>query len=362
MKRILTLTAVLVLLTSLSFAQHRVPKEVMKKIYQEVKTPYKYGLVMVPENNGKRNDCPTIFRKNGKWYMSYFEFDGRGYQTHLAESDDLLHWKKLGQIFPFGPKGAWDENQRGGYVSLVDIKWGGGYKVNKFNNKYWMSYIGGDTPGYEQGDLGIGIATTDDVTALKEWTPLPNNPIFTPNDKNVSWWDNMVQYKNLVIEDKKKVSGYRFLMYYNARGDSMKTKEKRGAERIGLAVSNDMTHWQRYGKEPLLNHHTGITGDAQIAQIGNVYVMFYFGAFWKPAAFERFACSHDLIHWTDWEGENLISPSEDFDMQFAHKPYVIKWKGIVYHFYNSVDKNDRRGIAVATSKDLGKSTMRYPEK
>lgn len=35
----------------------------MEKIYQEVKTPYKYGLVMVPEDKDHKMDCPTVFKK-----------------------------------------------------------------------------------------------------------------------------------------------------------------------------------------------------------------------------------------------------------------------------------------------------------
>jgi hypothetical protein len=38
---------------------------------------------------------------------------------------------------------------------------------------------------------------------------------------------------------------------------------------------------------------------------------------------------------------------------------VIKHDGVVYHFYCAVDAADNRGIAVATSKDLGTSTLRF---
>ena len=87
--------------------------------------------------------------------------------------------------------------------------------------------------------------------------------------------------------------------------------------------------------------------------------MFYFGAFWKPGAFDRFACSYDLVNWTDWKGEDLISPSEDYDNKYAHKPFVIKNKGVVYHFYCAVDEKGNRGIALATSKDIGKSRLQF---
>jgi hypothetical protein len=153
-------------------------------------------------------------------------------------------------------------------------------------------------------------------------------------------------------------------MYYNARGDSI--NPKRGAERIGMAVSEDMVHWQRFGRNPVINHHKGISGDAVIQKKGDVWIMFYFGAFWptrKDAdAFNRFACSYDLVNWTEWEGEDLIAPSEPYDNWFAHKSCVVKHRGVVYHFYCAVNKNKDRGIAVATSVDLGKSGKTFNPK
>ncbi|WP_431210827.1 alpha-L-rhamnosidase C-terminal domain-containing protein [Puia sp. P3] len=35
----------------------------MKEVYEEVKTPYKYGLVVVPPEHSKKMDCPSVFRK-----------------------------------------------------------------------------------------------------------------------------------------------------------------------------------------------------------------------------------------------------------------------------------------------------------
>lgn len=79
-----------------------------------------------------------------------------------------------------------------------------------------------------------------------------------------------------------------------------------------------------------------------------------------PSVFRKgFACSYDLVHWTDWTGDDLIAPSEPYDERFAHKSFVIKHKGVVYHFYCAVNKKDQRGIAVATSEYLGKSEMDF---
>ena len=108
----------------------------------------------------------------------------------------------------------------------------------------------------------------------------------------------------------------------------------------------------------------GITGDPVIQKIGDTWVMFYFGAFWKDrkGAFNRFACSYDLVNWTDWTGENLIESSEPYDEKYAHKSWVMKHDGVVYHFYCAVNNKDKRGIAVGTSKDLGKSKLNFISK
>lgn len=334
-----------------------VPREVMESIYEEIKTPCKYGLVLVPPDPSKKFDCPTVFRKGKHWYMTYLVFDGRGYETCLARSNDLLQWEIMGKILSFSDSTTWDDDQKAGYPSLQDYKWGGSYKLKKYNRKYWMSYFGGSTRGYERGLLSVGIAfTNQDPSTVHEWQRV-DKPVLMATDTEARWWENNTIYKNSIIWDQERITGYPFVMYYNARGDSI--NPKRGAERIGIAVSDDMVHWNRFGRDPVINHHKGISGDAVIQKMKDVWIMFYFGAFWptrKDAdAFNRFACSYDLVNWTEWEGEDLIAPSESYDNWFAHKSCVVKYNGVVYHFYCAVNKNEDRGIAVATSVDLGKS-------
>lgn len=340
-----------------------VPEAVMQRVYDSVKTPYKYGLVMVTETDDQKMDCPTVFREGNKWYMTYVVFNsGRGYETWVAQSDDLLHWTSKGRVLSFSDTTQWDTHHKAGYPSLQDYTWGGSYELQRYNKKYWMSYFGGNVRGYEAGPLALGIAYSKKTPAkAAEWKRL-SQPIFTASDKDVRWWENRKLFKSSVIWDKSKITGYPFVMYYNANGDSATNNIKtRWYERIGMAVSNDMIHWKRFNQEPVMHHPKGITGDAVIQKMGDVWVMFYFGAFWegRKDAFNRFACSYDLVNWTDWKGADLINSSEPYDARFAHKSFVVKWNGVVYHFYNAVNAKDQRGIAVATSKDLGKSTLAF---
>lgn len=341
--------------------KREITNEVMQEIYNEVKTPYKYGLVMVPTDNSYKMDCPSIFKKDGKWYMTYLIFEGRGYETWLAESNDLLHWNHLGKIMSFSKDTTeWDVNQKAGYIALQDHTWGGSYTWEPYDNKYWMSYFGGNSTGYEAGILSMGMAYSNVLpTSPKEFKRL-QEPVLRPDDDKAKWWDNSTMYKSSVIRDVDKETGHEFIMYYNARGDSI--NPAKGAERIAMAVSNDMKNWTRYGNAPLINHHKGISGDAYIQRINDTWVMFYFGAFWTgwdQGAFNRFAVSNDLINWKDWEGDNLIESSEPYDNQFAHKSFVVKHNGIVYHYYCAVNKAGQRGIALATSKDIGTSNLHF---
>lgn len=349
--------------THAQVASKRVSQTEMLKVYEEVKTPYKYGMVVVPEDNGKKMDCPTVFRKGNQWFMSYIVFDGKGYETKLAQSKDLLHWTSIGNLLSF-PKDStrWDANQRAGYMALQDPQWEGSYALQQYDKKYWMSYLGGRDRGYEAGELSIGIAYTNQLPdKAHEWKVL-DQPVLRSNDKDARWWENKKEYKSSIIWDKNKTLGAPFVMYYNANGDSSNGNKKiRWFERIGMALSDDMIHWKRYLDTPIMQHPVGITGDAVLQKMGDLWVMFYFGAFWegRKDAFNRFACSYDLVNWTDWNGADLINSSEAYDDKYAHKSFVLKYKGIVYHFYCATNKADQRGIAVATSKDLGKSTVEF---
>ena len=322
-----------------------VPAGVMQGIYERIKTPHKYGIVVKGED-GERIDSPSVFRHGDKWYMLYIIYTkGMGYETALAESNDLLEWTKLGEILHFRD-GAWDAHQAAGYVALQHHEWGGPYTLHQHDAKYWISYLGGNTPGYEAGRLGIGVASTDDPTTAKPWTRL-DRPVLSPDQPDVRKFDDSTLYKSHIIRDDAESLGFPYVMYYNAKGKH---------ETIGMAVSQNMLDWRRYGQDPVIDNGSGISGDPQITKIGDVWVMFYFGVGWKKGIFDTFACSYDMVKWTKWEGPHLTEPSEPWDNVGANKPWVIFHDGIVYHFYHSrcgtVDSPTDNAIAVATSKDM----------
>lgn len=320
-----------------------VPDEVMQSIHDQVATPYKHGVVLRGPG-GDAVDCPCVFRYRNDWYMVYIHMNQVGYETCLARSENLLDWEPLGTVLPFAREG-WDAWQAGGGLALTDTRWGGSYRLQTYEGKYWMSYVGGALQGYETDPLSIGLAFTEHPDRPEPWQRNPGNPIMQPSDPTARGFEGCTLYRSQIIRDHDETLGYPFVMYYNAKqkGDWV--------ERIGMAVSRDMLHWERHGDGPVVDNGSGITGDPQISRIGDVWVMFYFGAFWQPKAFDTFACSYDMVHWTKWAGPNLVQPSEPWDGEFAHKPWVVYHDGVVYHFYCAVG-DQGRCIAVATSKDL----------
>ena len=102
----------------------------MQRIYDEVKTPFKYGVVLKGADTNEFVDCPSIFRSGKYWYMMYVAITNKlGYQTFLARSDDLLHWEKLGKILSFTKTNEWDAWQADGGIALADYNWSGSHEL-----------------------------------------------------------------------------------------------------------------------------------------------------------------------------------------------------------------------------------------
>jgi predicted GH43/DUF377 family glycosyl hydrolase len=341
--KFLPLLLLSLLATSPTFGEEISPNE-MQAIFDKVQTPYKYGVLLQPEK-GQLLDCPNVFRQGDAWYMLYVTItDKVGYETCLARSENLLTWEPLGKILPFANEG-WDKWQADGSIALVDPTWGGTSELQQFDGKYWMSYFGGAKQGYETDPLSIGMAWTTEPNLPHPWHRLTENPVLTPSHPQARDFEKATLYKSHILWDKSESLGAPFIMYYNAKQIGP------WVERIGIATSHDMVHWQHYGKEPVIDNGKGISGDPQIVRIGDLWVMFYFGAGWQPGAFDTFAVSRDLVHWTKWTGPNLLQPSESWDKTFAHKPWLLKHDGVVYHFYCAVAGKERT-IALATSVDM----------
>ncbi len=333
------------------FLHHDLPavtKCEMASLYEKLKTPVKLGPVMKWEKDF--TDSPTVFRYDGHFWMYFIaiskDVSVSGYETHLAKSDDLVHWEYIGTIFRRNDLDRWDSKQCAGYAAYMDIRYDGTAELQPVNGSYYISYLAGNSDGYEPDPLYMGLAKTVNPTDPEGFTRFPD-PILTPHDADARELERKTLYKSFLFRDEAKITGHPYVNIYNA-------KDLASRERIFLAVSDDGESWERYGDGPVLDLMTGdptghITGDPQIVKIDDIYVMLFFHFKGNKPAFDTFAASRDLIHWTVWDGEPLIDAELPFENVHAHKPWFIRWEGKSYHFYCACNDKGERFIALATS-------------
>jgi predicted GH43/DUF377 family glycosyl hydrolase len=326
-------------------------------------TPYKYGKPVLTGSGKPDNfdlnavDCPFVFQHNDKFYMMYVGYDGIGYQTALATSDDLLNWEHLSLILERNNEGKWDSLNMAGTWMLKENRIDAPPLLKKWDNKYWLVYHSYPGIGYEEGSAKIGIAWTEDEN-LVEWNRLPD-PILVPEDGAA--WEKGGLYKECLVEHEGT-----FYLFYNAKN----TNTGRWIEQTGLATSRDLKEWKRYENNPVLKvspdrWDSGFASDPCVLKDDDNWIMYFFGYNYKLAQ-EGIALSKDLFNWEKYP-EPIITVGEEgeIDSLFAHKPSVITHQGVLYHFYCScryIKEGDPtvnygkefRTISVATNKDIFK--------
>lgn len=325
----------------------------MQRIYSAMRTPKKLGIILSEEN--VNIDGCTVYRYQDEWRMNFVRQDPtadkqtQGYETLLAGSRDLVHWEVLDRVMRQRGNG-WDALQSSGGMTLIDPAFDGSYAPEAYDGTYWARYLGGALPGYEPDPLSIGMARVTDPGAATEWDRLPQ-PVLCPYDADARPFEKTTLYKSFILRDRQRTLGAEFIMYYNAK------RAPFSIEKIGMALSDDMRTWRRYGGDFVVESGRPdtawhIAGNPQVLRFEDMWVMHFFVAYAGDGgltAYDTFAASRDLAHWTRWEGEPLVSPSIPEDRMFAHKPYVMRHDGRVYHFYCAVGEKGR-GIALAVSE------------
>ena len=93
--------------------------------------------------NVRSTDVPTAFQlPDAKtWHMTFVGFDGDGYQSFVADSDDLVNWSNMRLAMGYGPEGAFDH---GGVVLGAFLYDDYNVKAQRIlkrhEGKYWSLY------------------------------------------------------------------------------------------------------------------------------------------------------------------------------------------------------------------------------
>lgn len=317
-------------------------------------TPYKYkkpvleGTGIPNSYNALAVDCPFVFWHNGKYYMMHVGFDGKGYQTALSVSDNLLEWSEGTVIFPRDNLQGWDKVGVAGVWILKENNFADKPKLKKVNGKYWMVYHSYPQVGYEEGSAEIGLAYTEDETLL-HWERLPK-PILSWKDGEE--WERGGLYKGCLIEEDGK-----YYLFYNAK----QKDEFPWNEQIGMAVSDDMIHWRRNSANPVIRNSEKkwdslFCSDPYVVKDHEKWVMFYFGYDGHRAS-DGIAFSENLFDWKKHEKPILMHGKKgEIDSFYAHKPSVLKQGETMYHFYCAVRESDVEDRAKNMSTVAGENT------
>jgi len=125
----------------------------------------KYGAVLSPESDYEKGggvEDPRLLQLRDRYYLTYTAYNKKDAQLCLAESMDVIHWKRLGVILP-AYKGKWN---RGWTKS-------GAIVPEKIAGKYWMYWLGTAEDKTDQ----MGLSSSAD---LLHWTEETDAPILPP--------------------------------------------------------------------------------------------------------------------------------------------------------------------------------------
>lgn len=313
-------------------------------------TPYKYGKLILAASGEEGAydrvsvDCPFVFRHGGKFHLTFVAFDGVGYQTGLATSDDLLHWRKQGVIFRRQPSSPllrynaamnWILRENGlrspGNLLPVD-----GYFLG--------AYHAYPNAGYEQGAAVIGLCRSRD---LLHWET--GEPALLPGDG--APWERGGLYKPCLLKYQDT-----YYLFYNAKNQTAGSWN----EQTGVAYSKDLKTWSRYPGNPILRNgppgspDEHFASDPCVLQDGDRWAFYYFGLDCKGVARDLLATGPDLFHPSRC-GSIMVDVGKpgSVDSRYAHKPSLIQHNGDLYHFYCAVSPHgdgEIRGISVARSR------------
>jgi len=322
----------------------------MRRDFARYETPFKYGKLVLSASpdkdafDSRSVDCPFVFAHEGEYYMAYVGYDGTGYQTGLASSRNLLDWHKIGCILKRDPASpvtryniAMNWVVRENQLRTVG-------RLRKIRGRFLGAYHAYPNPGYESGPAAIGLCWSDN---LLHWDL--REPCLRPRDGAA--WETGGLYKPCLVEHRDK-----FYLFYNA-----KTAEANGwHEQTGVAVSSDLTSWNRYERNPIIaNGGPGspderFASDPCVVMDGDTWAIFYYGLDAKGRARDLLATGDDPFH-LEKANEILIDvgPPGAVDAVYAHKPSVLYHAGALYHFYCAVSgkyPNEIRGISVARSR------------
>lgn len=258
---------------------------------------------------------PCVVERKGKYYLFYTGKSlkkGISHQLGLAESRDLEKWTKI--KIPFlkeGEDGEWDSDFLAHAFVFQD------------KGKFIMLYDGSPKNNWLEE---IGLAESKD---LIRWKKYEKNPVFKTG---FNWWEKRHVSRCCVYKEK----GNYYLYYAGHDGK---------CERIGLAKGKSLFHVKRFLDKPVLdlgkrNEWDGKSiSDPRVFKYEDKYIMFYTGMDKKGLERIGVAISSDLINWKKFKNNPILDISQDgWDKISACRGDVKVFNNKIYLFYSGRKK------------------------
>ncbi len=216
---------------------------------------------------------PSVIRWKNGYLNVYSGFDGRAWNTGIADSGDGEHWTKRGQVL--SPEGAgWESS----YIAANGAAIADGGRIRYY-------YQGGGHGGQDGPAPQIGLAeSSDGARFIKHAQPvLAAGPYMSWDERGVS--------DPYVIR-----AGGRFYLFYTGL-------DRARRQRLGVAESSDGLIWTRLRSNPVLE--LGGFGEFDENGLGEPAVWASHGYYWmlytgRDRAERRrvgLARSEDGVHW-----------------------------------------------------------------
>ena len=295
-------------------------------------------------------DVPCVYQLPGQpdvWRMSFIAFDGKGYNSFVARSDDLIHWTDFQLAMGFGPEGEFDFGGCviGAYLyDSYDIR--APRTLKQRDGQFWTLYGSYAKQGGYEIDPGYeGVAVSENGLT---WRRASDRPILSVHDADVGDWEKACIYQPWLVEHEGG-----FYNFYNAK------RMPEWIEQLGLARSDNLIDWRRHPDNPVLRVRPGgydeqFTSDAKVFRDGDYWVMFYFGV-GRGGAHVMVAFSPNLVHWTA-HPEPLYKAGghpDGLDSQYAHKiSLVYRPDTDTFYMYYCAVGAKGRGIGLITSRPI----------
>ncbi|MFA5863192.1 MAG: hypothetical protein WC975_00740 [Phycisphaerae bacterium] len=277
-----------------------------------------------PDNwDGDMVYTPHIIKERDYYRMYHTARDRQGrWAIATATSTDLFHWIK--HPTPLLSSGAdWDKQ--------IDFPW-----PIKVDNMYYLFYeakksMAEPSPQDPAAPVAMTIrhmfTRTTGMAKSKDGIHFQKHPepVIGPDPKG-TWDHNGICASRVYRFDRD------FCMFY-AGSDGKKA-------RSGLAFSDDLIHWRRYEKNPVIDVGPVGAWDSVTTLFGSVLKLDdgYLGAYEGEDGKRMqlgLAYSSDLKHWTRFDGNPIVKAETEYDQSgdFVCAPHLILHEGSLFLLY-----------------------------